>query len=217
MESVMPFNIELPTGKDAIKIQIVKNVITIYFYGKNAEQERKNWSHLNGHFLATLKEFNPKEILIPASLYHRKKEHTNILERSTIHLHIHFLKEVTPQLFVRYLKGFYQYQLSHEKKYAFFQSPSAVVDVVNSFAYYYKVYKGSPLETIYEEETILSLKEQQEYAEEVRKIIVEEQLQYSSLLTYFSHPVFNSPATISSITNSKMEEDVNVNPRTISI
>ncbi|KTD09505.1 hypothetical protein [Legionella jamestowniensis] len=168
----MPFNIELMTDDVAVKIQVVKKVITIYFNGEKelASQKRNNWEHLHQHFINDMPYVGPEEgIGLTSGVYHRKKEHTNVRESTIYHLHIPFLIEVTPEIMKCYLTKIFEQQVVHSKEYKFFQNIHEVKNVAETFFQYYQNYKGSTLEKEYEEETTLTPSEQEEHKKDIKK------------------------------------------------
>lgn len=200
----MPFNIELSKISNGvfIKVQAVKNTITVYFNGPEtaAEEAGSNWVHLEGHFLKTLPGFNPDWVRGPDAP-HIKKNHTNHSEVPIVHYHREFSSEITPELFARYLNNFFEQQINHhESKYQFFIDRQEVVNMQEAYGIYYRNYKGSRLEEIYEDETTLSTEEQLEYSEAVQEHQQEKQLEslVNSLLIASiisgDHPLFRMPS-----------------------
>jgi hypothetical protein len=172
---IMPFNIELSCPDIAIKIQVVKSVITVYFNGPDdiASPKRTQWRMLVQAIIPSLPEFEPADRIdkdISINIYHQKKDHTTTQERSVLHLHMHHRVEVTPDMLSLYLKSIYAQQERRGEEYHFFSGPEEVDSIIETFASYYRDYKGSSIERVYEEETTLTDPEIEEHIEEIIKL-----------------------------------------------
>jgi len=175
----MPFNIELMnkagnTREIAIKIQVVKDRINIYFNGNKEEAitVRKHWEYLSSRFLSNMPYLATKEsIFISDGIHHLKQEHTNTLERTYIHTHLPFLKEITPELLSLYLYEMYEQQkMLPEAHYQFFQGRDEVEDIMKAFSIHYDLYKGSSIEREYNECSTLTPEEQIEHEQAVETL-----------------------------------------------
>lgn len=210
----MPFNIELMnkagnTREIAIKLQVVNDRINIYFNGNKDEVRtvRENWEHLSDPFVATLPDFGAKEsVLIADGIYHLKQAHTNILERTYVHIHLPFLREITPKLFARYLRGMYEQQKTHSgAQYQFFQGMHEIENIIEVFTVHYDLYKGSSMEREYNECSQLTPEEHIEHEKAANALKAEMTKPASNsvmdveklLITAFlsqGHPIFgNAP------------------------
>jgi hypothetical protein len=187
----MPFNIEIISGSTPIKIQVVKKVINIYFNGEVREGDlvRQKWTQLELNFVPNFPEFEAEVgVSLTDGIFHRKKEHTNSNERKIIHSHATFLREVTPELFSRYLNHFYfqQVQYKNKKGYHFFKNPEEVNTIIEAFSEYYKNYKGSSIEEQYEFDTELTPDEKNEHEAQIKKPKGAKMKELAQLLTLMS-------------------------------
>lgn len=206
----MPFNIELnKISKDvSIKVQVLKNTITVYFNGPKSAAETMvdHWEHLEKHFLATLPGFIPTRVQNPRAL-HVKISHLYEGELEIVHTHSEFDFEITPQLFESYLNQFYLQQKRHHKsKYQFFINDTEVIEMAAAYAGYYQQYKGSSVEMLYEEETALSI------AEKFENQLIKNVNSLLNLITRGRHPFYHSAI---SATQATLTEEQSVPIRTI--
>ncbi|AHE66895.1 hypothetical protein Loa_01342 [Legionella oakridgensis ATCC 33761 = DSM 21215] len=123
----MPFNIELTKQSNAIiKIQSVKNTISIYIKGTSKAVELatlRNWQHLENHFINTMPEYHADWVRGPDAP-HIKKNHTSSYEVTSTHYHSEFNTEITPGMFSFYLRNIFTQQLAHPSdEYQFLSTP----------------------------------------------------------------------------------------------
>src|SRR5689334_8199885 len=122
----MPFNIELTNRSNgvAIKVQVVKNTINLYFAGpvNAADSVRDNWIHLETHFLLAMPGYIAEPVRGPDAP-HIKKDHTHAAETEIMHAHSEFTSEITPERFSAYLTHMFAQQQEKEhasENYQFF-------------------------------------------------------------------------------------------------
>ncbi|MBN9231827.1 MAG: hypothetical protein BGO90_09845 [Legionella sp. 40-6] len=213
----MPFNIEVTAGKVAVKIQVFKKVINVYFNGDPDEafELRDKWGSLSKSFLDRPYVGNENGLFIPSGIYHQKKEHTYAQERKIVHLHNTFLVEVTPDIFADYINEIYRQQLSKKSAFKFFQNPEQVKYIIDAFKTYYENYKGSPLEQDIEEETKLTFDEQLDHEDDIRQAKREQErtrLLMQTLLGPSTPNLFNhkkvSPSTIVELNEDNSEVEL---------
>lgn len=159
----MPFNIELGQFNGTfIKLQVVKNVLTIYFNGNKPELTNvsDNWAFLENKFLEEIPEFNPTWIR-GADPGHIKRSHTHSGEVDIEHFHREFRCEITPSLFEQYLESFYDKQQVFYGmiQYPFFKYEKEIKVIIEKYKIYYSYYNGSEEEKLFNQERRLTSSE----------------------------------------------------------
>lgn len=201
----MPFNIELSKNNGVIiKLQVVKNTLSFYFRGTAmaTKMALSNWRHLEKHFINTIPGYNSEWVRGPDDP-HVKRNHTNTHEIESMHFHTEFNSEITPELFTSYLNKFFVQQMDHkDERYQFFTNETEITEIINKFGMCYREYKGSSTETLYEEETRLTSKEQSEYEASVIASKDREKLTLPvslllELMVSSRHPLFSMPLSSS--------------------
>jgi hypothetical protein len=167
----MPFNIELTKSNPIIKLQVSHNTITVYINDTSAAADRAmvSWDHLESHFLNTMPEYNKNWVRGPDAP-HVKRNHTSEYEVNYKHFHREFTSEVTPELLRVYLTNLWIQQRSAEhadQNFQFFNGQTEVETILHAFGIYYKEYKGSAAETIFNAEHMLTKDESERYQEAV--------------------------------------------------
>ncbi|STX44046.1 Uncharacterised protein [Legionella donaldsonii] len=220
----MPFNIELakPSSGISIKIQAVKNTINVYFAGPQAtaDKVRDNWIHLETHFITTMPGYIVDPVRGPDAP-HIKKDHTHAEETEIMHTHSEFASEITPERFSAYINDLFAQQQAEEhasETYQFFVDKKEVEEIVQKFAIYYREYKNSSTEELYEEATTLSPEEQSAYAKAVEERDAREEVEAVSRLfgnlliaTVLSgrHPLHRRPAPQDVLPTEESEDQLN--------
>lgn len=169
----MPFSIELEKTGTSVKLEIVKNTISIYFYGSTEEKNSKTlraWGEIDGQFLESMPEFNADWIRGPDAP-HFKKNHTNEGELEKTHFHREFKEEINPSLLSAYLSLFELQQNKPNLDVAgfVFLAKGDIETIVGRFSSYYEEYKGSRTEELFEEAAQLLPKEEESYEEALRE------------------------------------------------
>lgn len=201
----MPFNIELlKTNHVLIKIQTVKNTISIYFKGSDAAAIKAGllWGELESHFLLGLPGYRP-ESFRGSNNIHIKKNHTHSGEIDIKHFHREFDSEITPDLFATYLRGMYKEQCNNEEElFQFFIDSDEVETIIEKYQNYYALTKENNLEKDYCRDTSLTLEERLQLRSEIFS-----QSPVSALLSSIStgsHPVYrSSPRAIAPVEEDK--------------
>ncbi|RUR06985.1 hypothetical protein [Legionella sp. km772] len=188
-------------------MQISKNTITLYFYGDDSKQisaALNAWHHLDDHFLSSMPHYNPDWIRGPDAP-HIKRNHTHSGETETSHFHREFTSEVTPELLAAYLNKFWQQQNASEHDAAVFKffQEGEVEDILEKFVSYYKEFKGSSVEALWEEGSRLTESEAESYEKAVQAEKFEKELSKLYLLSMFAR----RPVSLASAMTSSLDSD----------
>jgi hypothetical protein len=145
----MPFNIDLTHKNNVtIKLQVVKNIITLYCYGQDIEAAEAVGSKVNElvyDFLDTLSVF--KVFIRGQDAPHLKLCHQTEEETDFCHYHYQVGHEtVKPDCFEKFIVGIFKAQSKYNPTYYFFDSQAELIPIISAYEQYFQACHKASLE-----------------------------------------------------------------------